>query len=90
MKKKFIILIILLILLIFIMASTFTMALSYYLISNFSSSEIYTITQFNRDIELSLVIMISNAIGQIFVFIYLWKKKIISRLFQNNTTKMRK
>ena len=81
MKKYAIILIIWM----YIMISTFSMALSFYVISNFSSSEIYTITQYDRDIEISIVIMIDNTIVQTAIFIYLWKKNNFNRFFQNNS-----
>lgn len=62
------------------MISIFSIVLSYKVISNFNTSEIYNLTQFKNDIEFSLVIMIANIIGDIFLFSFLWKSKIIDRM----------
>ena len=59
----------------FIMITTFSMAFFYKILSNFSSSEIYTLTQCKKDVKFSLVIMIAITIVQIPIYFSFLKRK---------------
>jgi len=48
---------------------------------NFSSSDIYTLKMFKDDVELSLIVMIANIIGDISLFAYLNKNGILQKMF---------
>ncbi|SDG72192.1 hypothetical protein SAMN04489796_101393 [Winogradskyella thalassocola] len=78
MKNKFIIYAIIIFL---IGLSVFSIVLSYKVIMNFSSSDIYTLTKFKDDVELSLIVMIANIIGDISLFAYLNKNGILQKMF---------
>ena len=64
----------------FIGLSIFSIVLSYRVIMNFTDFDIYTLTMFKDDIELSLVIMTANIIGDISLFAYLNKKGVIKKM----------
>ncbi len=73
--------IILFIIVVFFLAiSIFSIVLSYKVITNFNTSDVYNLSTFNKDIKLSLTITVANIIGDISLFYYLWKKRILHKM----------
>ena len=64
----------------FLAISIFSIVLSYKVITNFNTLDVYNISTFNKDIKLSLTITIANIIGDITLFYYLWKKKVLHKM----------
>ena len=77
MKNKFLIYSLLII---YISLCVFSIVLSYKVIMNFKSSDLYTLAMFKKDIEFSLIIMVANIIGDISLFTYLTKNGIIKKM----------
>ncbi|MAX69684.1 MAG: hypothetical protein CMC76_01065 [Flavobacteriaceae bacterium] len=65
----------------FIGLSVFSIVLSYKVIMNFRSHYTYNILIFKEDVELSLIVMIANIIGDIGLFTYLNKSELINKMF---------
>jgi hypothetical protein len=71
--------------LIFIIVSVFSTVISYKVITHFNSNEIYDLIMFKNDLELAIIIMIANVIGDLFLVYYVWKNKLLSNLFNSKT-----
>ena len=78
MKNK---IIIFSIIIFFIGLSIFSIVLSYKVIMNFRSYNTYNILIFKEDVELSLIVMIANIVGDIGLFTYLNKSGLINKMF---------
>lgn len=64
----------------FIGLSVFCIVLSYKVTMNFRSSDVYSLTMFKDDVELSLIVMVANIIGDISLFAYLNKNGLIKKM----------
>jgi len=74
----------------FLAISIFSIVLSYKVLTNFYSLDVYNLSSFNKDIELSITVTVANIIGDVSLFYFLWKKGILQKILNINGNKKSK